>query len=266
MTAGADRSAPTTRPPNSSRKWCTACGGHLFTDHPGMKLVDIYAANLPGLAFKPAIHVNYVETVLPMKDGLPKFRDFPKEVGGIRGNGSGIAKRLGTAGGRLCRVPLRCRRFQTGPPTGPPLPAASARAARRPPRRRPARTAGRCRRGSRRDGCRRRRARRRLRRTGWAGAAVVRRHRGPARGSAPSTASPPCVWNSAPVTLAARYGGRSRCAGSKRRPWRSVRGAAQSAAASSSVACRVGCGQPISAARPATSAALRIAPACSASR
>jgi hypothetical protein len=28
------------------------------------------------------VHVSYAETVLPMKDGLPKFKDFPKETGG----------------------------------------------------------------------------------------------------------------------------------------------------------------------------------------
>jgi hypothetical protein len=28
------------------------------------------------------LHVNYQETVLPIKDGLPKQRDFPKEMGG----------------------------------------------------------------------------------------------------------------------------------------------------------------------------------------
>ncbi len=28
------------------------------------------------------VHVNYAETVLPMKDGLPKFKDFPAEMGG----------------------------------------------------------------------------------------------------------------------------------------------------------------------------------------
>jgi hypothetical protein len=28
------------------------------------------------------VHVNYAETVLPMKDGLPKLKDFPKEFGG----------------------------------------------------------------------------------------------------------------------------------------------------------------------------------------
>ena len=82
VTAGADSIGTYHRTPNSYRKWCKNCGGHLFTEHPGMKLVDIYAALLPELAFKPALHVNYVDTVLPMKDGLPKFRGFPKEVGG----------------------------------------------------------------------------------------------------------------------------------------------------------------------------------------
>ena len=28
------------------------------------------------------LHVNYGETVLPMRDGLPKQKDFPKEMGG----------------------------------------------------------------------------------------------------------------------------------------------------------------------------------------
>jgi hypothetical protein len=28
------------------------------------------------------LHVNYAETVLPMKDGLPKLRDYPAEMGG----------------------------------------------------------------------------------------------------------------------------------------------------------------------------------------
>ena len=82
VTSGADKIGTFNKTPNSSRQWCTVCGGHLFTEHPGMKLVDIYAANLPGLEFKPALHVNYVESVLQMKDGLPKFRNFPKDVGG----------------------------------------------------------------------------------------------------------------------------------------------------------------------------------------
>lgn len=66
----------------SDRRWCELCGGHVMTGHPGFKLVDIYAAILPSLAFEPGVHVNYAETVLPMKDGLPKLRDFPAELGG----------------------------------------------------------------------------------------------------------------------------------------------------------------------------------------
>ena len=53
-----------------------------MTNHPPLGMVDVFAATLPTLKFAPAVHVNYSETVLPMKDGLPKLRDFPKEFGG----------------------------------------------------------------------------------------------------------------------------------------------------------------------------------------
>jgi hypothetical protein len=66
----------------SERTYCSLCGGHLMTNHPPLGLIDVFAATLPTLAFKPGVHVNYAETVLPMKDGLPKLRDFPKEFGG----------------------------------------------------------------------------------------------------------------------------------------------------------------------------------------
>ena len=68
--------------PVSDRKYCTKCGGHLMTDHPPLGLVDVYAATIPTLKFSPGVHVNYTETVLPMKDGLPKLKDFPAEFGG----------------------------------------------------------------------------------------------------------------------------------------------------------------------------------------
>ncbi|HEY7763716.1 MAG TPA: GFA family protein [Aestuariivirgaceae bacterium] len=64
------------------RRWCKTCGGHLFAEHPLWNLVDVYAGTIPDLQFKPALHVNYGDTVLPMADGLPKQRDFPKEFGG----------------------------------------------------------------------------------------------------------------------------------------------------------------------------------------
>ncbi len=66
----------------SYRKWCKNCGGHVFTDHPKMGLVDVYVANLPDLDFKPALHVHYQESVLPIHDGLPKMKDVPAELGG----------------------------------------------------------------------------------------------------------------------------------------------------------------------------------------
>lgn len=66
----------------SDRKYCGRCGGHLMTNHPGLGVVDVFSATLPTLAFQPGLHINYQETVLPMKDGLPKFRDFPGAFGG----------------------------------------------------------------------------------------------------------------------------------------------------------------------------------------
>jgi hypothetical protein len=68
--------------PVSYRKWCTKCGGHLFTDHPTLGVVDVYAALLPTLRFEPALHVNYQETALRIHDGKPKMKDMPKEMGG----------------------------------------------------------------------------------------------------------------------------------------------------------------------------------------
>ena len=66
----------------SYRKFCRVCGGHLLTDHPLWGLVDVYAATMPSYRHAPQLHVNYAETVLPMKDGLPKMKDVPKEMGG----------------------------------------------------------------------------------------------------------------------------------------------------------------------------------------
>lgn len=66
----------------SDRQFCTQCGGHLMTYHPHWNLMDVFAATVPTVAFAPGVHVNYAETVLPMKDGLPKMKDFPAELGG----------------------------------------------------------------------------------------------------------------------------------------------------------------------------------------
>jgi hypothetical protein len=79
---GGEHVATYQKTPMSQRQYCTKCGGHLMANHPPLGLVDVFSATLPGLAHKPGLHVNYAETVLPMRDGLPKFKDFPKEFGG----------------------------------------------------------------------------------------------------------------------------------------------------------------------------------------
>ena len=65
----------------SDRRYCTKCGSHLIVDHPTLGLTDIRAV-LPTLAFRPTVHLNYEESVLPIKDGLPKLKDFPAAIGG----------------------------------------------------------------------------------------------------------------------------------------------------------------------------------------
>ena len=82
ITHGRDSIGTHNKSPISYRKWCTNCGGHLFTDHPTMGLIDIYASMLTELKFEPTLHVNYQESVLRIKDGKPKMKDMPKEMGG----------------------------------------------------------------------------------------------------------------------------------------------------------------------------------------
>ena len=82
ITKGADHLGVYAKTERSLRKFCKTCGGHLFTDHPGMGLIDVYAALIPELAYSPGVHVHYQETVLRIKDGLPKLKDVPKELGG----------------------------------------------------------------------------------------------------------------------------------------------------------------------------------------
>lgn len=82
VTKGKDQVGSYHKTEKSHRKWCKRCGGHLYTEHPGWKVTDVYAATLPELAFKPGIHVNYQESVLRIRDGLPKMKDMPKEMGG----------------------------------------------------------------------------------------------------------------------------------------------------------------------------------------
>ncbi len=82
ITRGKEQLAAYTKTPLSLRKFCKACGGHVMTEHPKWNLVDVYAAMIPSFAFDPHVHVHYREKVVAVRDGLPKMRDLPKEMGG----------------------------------------------------------------------------------------------------------------------------------------------------------------------------------------
>jgi len=66
----------------SDRRYCTNCGSHIAVDHPTLGLIDVRIGALRNFPFKPNVHLNYAETVLPMRDGLLKLKDFPAEIGG----------------------------------------------------------------------------------------------------------------------------------------------------------------------------------------
>ena len=62
---------------NEARSW------KFTTSRPRViELEPSVEALLPQLKFEPGVHVNYQETVLRIKDGLPKLKDMPKEMGG----------------------------------------------------------------------------------------------------------------------------------------------------------------------------------------
>ena len=82
VTQGEDQIGEYHKNERSYRQWCKVCGGHLLTRHPEWGLVDVYAATIPAFPFEPEVHVNYESTVLPIKDGLPKLKDFPEAMGG----------------------------------------------------------------------------------------------------------------------------------------------------------------------------------------
>jgi hypothetical protein len=89
VTQGADNVRTYNKTQHSYRKWCENCGGHLFTEHPGMGLIDVYAAVIRDFPYRAGIHVHYQETKLRIRDGLPKMQDLPQEMGG---SGVGVAE------------------------------------------------------------------------------------------------------------------------------------------------------------------------------
>ena len=79
---GADQIGTYKKTEASHRHFCKRCGGRVMVGHPAIGMIDVFSVVLPDLAFQPTMHVHYGEKVLAMRDGLPKFKDFPKEFGG----------------------------------------------------------------------------------------------------------------------------------------------------------------------------------------
>jgi hypothetical protein len=82
VTKGAENLGMYQRTEKSLRQFCRSCGAPVLIGHPGIGMTDVPAGSIQGFTFKPALHVHYGEKVMAVKDGLPKFKDFPKDFGG----------------------------------------------------------------------------------------------------------------------------------------------------------------------------------------
>ena len=76
----------------SHRQFCTSCGGHLMISHRTIGIFDVLPGIVPTLNFAPTMHLNYADSVHPMSDGLPKFKDFPSELSEFGGTGEQMSE------------------------------------------------------------------------------------------------------------------------------------------------------------------------------
>jgi hypothetical protein len=65
----------------SKRRCCAKCNGAVLNDHPSMNLTDVVSGVL-SREFKPLFHIFYEKKIWGVKDGLPKFKDMPADMGG----------------------------------------------------------------------------------------------------------------------------------------------------------------------------------------
>jgi len=68
----------------SRRISCAQCGGGVANIKPAINMIVVYPMVLAGsdLGFEPVCHVHYIERVLDIADGLPKYIELPKQLGG----------------------------------------------------------------------------------------------------------------------------------------------------------------------------------------
>ena len=82
VTKGADKLAVYKKTDNSHRHFCTVCGAGVLVRHPAIGMTDVPAGTIRGFDYAPNLHVHYQEKVMQVRDGMPKFKDFPKDFGG----------------------------------------------------------------------------------------------------------------------------------------------------------------------------------------
>ncbi len=82
VTEGADKLASFAKTEASHRKYCSDCGGHVMSEHPGLGMIDVYLNVVPGKQHEPTLHIFYAEKTVSVADGLPKYADMPTEFGG----------------------------------------------------------------------------------------------------------------------------------------------------------------------------------------
>ncbi len=82
ITKGADNLGMYKKTENSHRQFCKSCGAPVLVNHPSLGMTDVPAGNIRDFNYRPTLHVHYGEKVMAVKDGLPKFRDFPRDFGG----------------------------------------------------------------------------------------------------------------------------------------------------------------------------------------
>lgn len=89
ITTGEEHLATFKKTPESlsHRRFCKKCGGQVMVSHPDLDFVGVKAGVLPDLEFAPTMHVNCAEGIVSLKDGLPRYKDFPNEFSAFGGTG-----------------------------------------------------------------------------------------------------------------------------------------------------------------------------------
>ena len=82
ITRGEDNVSTFNKTDRAYRKFCKTCGGHVMSDHPGFGLIDVYPNVVPSLVHEPTLHVFYEYKTVSVKDGLPKYKNMPTDLGG----------------------------------------------------------------------------------------------------------------------------------------------------------------------------------------